>query len=349
MTSQPHPQPRFPDLSYVLPVKLILAATRDGELASYLSWLSRHVHVIVADGSAADVYHHNAHAWPGAVVHAPVRSFTLNGKVAGVCDGVQVAQTRRVVIADDDVRYDAAALARIRALLDEHDAVIPQNYFRPAPWHARWDTGRTLLNRVFGGDYAGTIAVNRESFMSTGGYCGAVLFENLELMRTLRASGFDVHVAPDLYVARQPPPVRQFLNQRVRQAYDSRAQPLRLALELSVLPGLISLRRSPSQLAAVAVAVTVLADVGRRSDGGGDVWPIQSTGWAVPWLLERAVTSWLAMVAWFLGGVTYRGIRLQVAAHDGAAVAGGSCPRATCLCRLALRGANDRWRDMEMP
>ena len=65
------------------------------------------------------------------------------------------------MIADDDVRYEPAALRRAAELLDEHDLVRPQNFFEPLPWHARWDTARTLLNRGFGRDYPGTLAVRR--------------------------------------------------------------------------------------------------------------------------------------------------------------------------------------------
>jgi len=32
------------------------------------------------------------------------------------------------------------------------DLVGPQNFFDPLPWHARWDSARTLLNRASGGD-----------------------------------------------------------------------------------------------------------------------------------------------------------------------------------------------------
>jgi len=63
-----------------------------------------------------------------------------------------------------------------------------------------------------------------------------VLFENLEMERTVRAGGGRVRALHDLYVARRPPSTRHFLGQRVRQAYDSLAQPGRLAAELAILP-----------------------------------------------------------------------------------------------------------------
>ena len=90
------------------------------------------------------------------------------------------------MIADDDVRYDEAALTAVHRLLGRADLVRPQNYFDPLPWHAWWDTGRTLLNRALGADYPGTLAVRRSTFLAMGGYDPDVLFENLELIRTVR-------------------------------------------------------------------------------------------------------------------------------------------------------------------
>ena len=53
------------------------------------------------------------------------------------------------------------SLAKVIAALATADVVRPQNYFQPLPWHARWDTGRMLLNRVTGGDWPGTLGVRR--------------------------------------------------------------------------------------------------------------------------------------------------------------------------------------------
>ncbi|MFI6026574.1 glycosyltransferase [Amycolatopsis magusensis] len=159
---------------------------------------------------------------------------------APACAGVRAA---RVVIADDDVRYEPHELAAAVHLLEHSDLVVPQNYFRPLPWHCRWDTARSLLNRAFGHDYPGTLAVRREAFHRLGCYDGNVLFENLELIRTVQARGGTVRHAPALLVRRLPPAARVFLSQRVRQAYDSFAQPARLAAELAILPVAAALAR----------------------------------------------------------------------------------------------------------
>src|SRR4029079_2928969 len=113
----------------------------------------------------------------------------------------------------------------------------PQNYFDPLPWHARVDAARSLLNRVHSGDrelgsgdFPGTLGVRREAFVACGGYDGDVIFENLELMRTIEAAGGRVATPLDLYVRRLPPTTAHFISQRVRQAYDDFALPVRMAV-----------------------------------------------------------------------------------------------------------------------
>ncbi|WP_314149854.1 glycosyltransferase family 2 protein, partial [uncultured Leifsonia sp.] len=226
------------EAEYILPLRW----ADDGglaELVGYLRGLSAAIDVTVVDGSAPERFSAHAAAIPAGVRHLPVQPWPgRNGKVAGVVTGLRAARHERLVIADDDVRYRADELARLVALLDDADVVAPQNHFDPLPWHARWDTGRILINRALGHDFPGTLAVRR-SLLVEHGYDGDVLFENLELIRTVRAAGGRHLAADDLFVRRRPPTARHFASQRVRQAYDSLAQPARLAAELLILPAVL--------------------------------------------------------------------------------------------------------------
>jgi len=181
----------LPALSYVLPLRWEQAQGRLDELTSYLSDLSKRCQLIVVDGSPPAAFDRHAHAWSGIAQHCPPdpdQRF-LNGKVNGVVTGVRRAVAEAVVIADDDVRYDLNGLGAVAAALQHADLVIPQNVFSSWPWHARWDTARSLLNRSCGADYPGTLAIRRSTFERCGGYDGGVLFENLELIRTVAAHG----------------------------------------------------------------------------------------------------------------------------------------------------------------
>jgi hypothetical protein len=149
-----------------------------------------------------------------------------------------------------------------------------------------------------------------------GGYSADVLFENLELMRTVRAAGGRVASPLDLYVMRRPPTSRRFWSQRVRQAYDEFARPWRLVASLMVMPAaIVSLgRRRARPLVAGALATIGLAEFGRRRAGGTAVFPLTASLLAPLWVLERALCSWIALAERITGGCRYGGTRVRLAA-----------------------------------
>ncbi len=328
-------EPRL-SASYVMPLRSTRPA--DIDLQEYALRLSTWLEVVIADSSPADVFAAHAQAWDDRVTHVRVKSQRLNGKVAGVIDGLAMSTFDTVVLADDDVRYEYSELRQLIALVGSAAAVVPQNYFCPLPWHARWDTGRALLNRAFGHDYAGTAALRRQA-LPDGEYCGAVLFENLEMLRAIRASGGAVRHAGYLYVRRVPPTAAHFWQQRFRQAYDSFAQPGRLAVELATLPLLLVLTssRGGRRTAALLVAaITAAAELGRQRNGGRAVFSTDAAFWAPAWVLERAVCSWAALVWRMQGGVPYAGQRLRIAAHRQRDLASFGCPEHHCVCHERL-------------
>jgi hypothetical protein len=313
------------DAEYVLPLRWSAGEETDAgaiEFADYLRRLDAWIDVTVVDGSEPSVRDAHRKRWvdearPTGLRLIPAEPWPgRNGKVAGVMTGIRCSRHEHVVIADDDVRHDQDSLARVLSRLATADVVRPQNVFRPLPWHARWDTARSLLARATGGDFPGTFAVRRSTIQRAGGYDGDVLFENLEMLRTVRAVGGVEARADDVFVERRPPTTRHFLEQRVRQAYDEWARPGHFAVELALAPLLVSSLRSPSRLVAMAAVAVAIAEAGRRRDGGRTVYPPSSALWAPFWLLERAVTSWLAVGARLRGGAPYRGERLPTAAHS---------------------------------
>ncbi len=295
--------------TYLLPIRKSSAEDLS-ELGTYLEGLSKCMEVIVVDGSPAELFEEHAKWWPSCLHVAPDPELrTTNGKVWGVLTGLRLASHERVLIADEDVRYDVVALTRTLALLDEAQVVRPQNYFEPSPWHAKWDTARTLLNRALDGDWPGTLAVRRSTLEATHGYDGDTLFENLELVRTVEAAGGRSIAPLDLFVARRPSSFRHFLSQRVRQAYDEFARPRRMAIQLSILPASLALLAfRPRALAMAALASCAVAEYGRRRGAGDRVFPPVASLMAPLWLAERAICSWLAVLSRLrYGGVRYHG------------------------------------------
>ena len=192
--------PRVPEsrrsalpMTYVLPLRWH-ADTGLAELTDYLRWLGDRVELLVVDGSPPPLFARHAEAWRGLVRQLPPdpgERGLKNGKVLGVHTGVRAAGHEHVVIADDDVRYDESALERGTPAAGPRPTLVrPQNYFDPLPPGTPGGTpGGALLNRALGADYPGTLAVRRSTFLAMGGYDPDVLFENLELIRTVRGYG----------------------------------------------------------------------------------------------------------------------------------------------------------------
>lgn len=306
------------DASYILPIKTQTTSC-DSAFSQYLRDIAREMELIIVDGSPPEVFEAHHNVWRSFSRHVPPAYDTPMGKVAGVMTGVEMASHERLVIADDDVRYDREALRRLVGMLDDADVVRPQNYFDPLPWHARWDTGRILLARATGGDWPGTLGVRRSALLATGGYRGDVMFENLELVRTVLANGGRERVAHHLFVRRLPPTASHFWSQRVRQAYDELARPERLAVQMSLLPVALTLaaHRRWWGLSAGIAGVVALAETGRRRRGGCSVFSRAAALWAPLWLAERSITSWLAIGArLLLGGIPYNGAVVSDAASS---------------------------------
>jgi hypothetical protein len=306
-------------LSYVLPLRSRSGDNGTEELTEYLVWLSERVELVIVDGSEQAEFETHRDLWASFAIHVPPADDIrcANGKVRGVLTGLRLATREGIVIADDDVRYEDAGLERMAQLLAGADLVRPQNYFEPLPWHARWDTARILLNRAVGSDFPGTLGVRRSFLASVGGYDGDVLFENLELIRTVRAGGGRVVDEPALFVRRRPPTFARFLEQRPRQAYDDWAQPLRFAFFLATAPAIAALaRHRPRGLALAAGAAVIAAGSGRARNGGREVFDRVSPLFAPLWVVERAALAWVALARRLVGrGCPYAGTVIARAAN----------------------------------
>jgi len=282
-----------------------------GELGAYLCALSELCDVTVVDGSEDGVRRRHVDQWsPYARLLEP-EGTGANGKVVGAMTGIRHARQEVVVLADDDVRYDATAVTQLLDRVANADLVRPQNVYDDWPWPARWDFARCLVNRAFGADWPGTFALRRSAILAIGGWSAEVLFENLQLVRTARAHGLRVVNAPQLVVLRTPPTAEHFWSQRVRHAYDDFAQPARLVAELALLPVLLAIAaRRPRLLLIPVTAAVALGEVGRRRFGVVPA-PRTSALWCPVWLLERSVCVWIALGSWSRGGVRYHGRRVR--------------------------------------
>ena len=293
--------------TYLLPIRRISTCREEiGNLFDYFRTLrDLGCELIVIDGSPPEIFEEHHRAWGAVCRHVRVdpKYSYLNGKVNGVHTGVDLARCEYIVLADDDIRYTAASIARTCDLLERHDMVRPQNYLSPLPWWGRMEAARMLINRgvLRTGDYPGTCAFRRSTCLRIGHYDGDVLFDNEEIVRHFVSNGADVCFALDLFVLKRPPLFRKWLEQRPRQAYEDFAMRAKTTFFISLLPATIALaiifgaRVALAFFTFVSACTVLLACRGLWRDEAYRVFPGYVVLYAPLWLLDRALSVYWSL------------------------------------------------------
>lgn len=327
--------------TYLLPIRRVgLNRDEAADFARYFQTLTEAgCEVLVVDGSPSEVFAAHAHAWRDVCRHVAVNpAYTyLNGKVNGVHTGVDLANSERIVLADDDIRYTPGDIERACRLLERHEMVRPQNYLSPLPWWGRMEAARMLINRgaLPTGDYPGTCAFRRSTMRRVGHYDGDVLFDNEEIVRHFVLQGADVCFALDFFIRKRPPTFQKWMEQRPRQAYEDFVMRAKTAVFMSLLPVLVALGLSVGLRAAfVFAAITSLCAAslalrGLRRNRAQRCFPASIILFAPLWVLERALSVYWALY-WRVarGGYPF-GNRLISKGTGRAWVAGGRVQRRT--------------------
>jgi hypothetical protein len=293
--------------TYILPIRRVRADPQEAAaFARYFRSLAlAGCEVIAVDGSSREVFAEHERAWRDVCRHVSVdpKYTYLNGKVNGVHTGVDLASFEKIVLADDDIRYTARDIERACDLLERHEMVRPQNYLSPLPWWARMESARMLINRgaLKTGDYPGTCAFRRSTFLSVGHYDGDVLFDNEEIVRHFVLQGADVFYALDLFVLKRPPTFRKWVEQRPRQAYEDFVMRAKTLLFISLLPVTAALWLLTSARAAlvfvcfVFISATSLALRGLLRDKAYRFFPAYVILYAPVWVMERMLSTYWAI------------------------------------------------------
>ena len=321
--------------TYLLPIRRVRFDPVEVEtLGDYFKLLDlAGCEVLIVDGSPKPVFDEHRRSWRRFSRHvAPDPKYTfLNGKVNGVHTGVALASCERIILADDDIRYEAGDIKRMCHLLDRFEMVRPQNFFRPLPPWVQVETARILINRgvLRAGDYPGTCGFRRSTMNRVGPYDGDVLFDNEEIIRHFALHNSTIKYAVDFFILKKPPTFTKWLEQRPRQAYEDFVMRAKTAAFLSVLP--ITLALSYFQgagaglllLGAISLISMLIAARGLLRNAAHRFFPFSSVLFAPLWILERSISVYWS-VYWRVcyGGYPF-GERLLSKGTGGAWVAGG--------------------------
>lgn len=322
--------------SFIVPIRRVIFDQIEAEVfTGYFEMLrSAGCEVLVIDGSPAAVFEDHQERWSAFVSKhvAPDPQYKyLNGKVNGVHTGVDLASCERIIVADDDIRFTAANIERMVALLEDYEMVRPQNYIQPLPWWARLETARILINRgvLRAGDYPGTCGFRRSTMRRVGPYDGDVLFDNEEIVRHFALQGANINYARDFFILKRPPTFKKWLEQRPRQAYEDFVMRAKTIAFLAVLPLvfgfglLISSTAAWLLIAAISLLAMLLSGLGLARDRAYKYFPLSSPLFSPLWIFERSVSVYWA-VYWRVryGGYPF-GARLLSKGTGDAWIAGG--------------------------
>ena len=266
----------------------------------------------MVDGSPAQVFDKHDATWKGVCTHLTVnRQYGyLNDKVNGVHTGVERASCDKIILGDDDIRYDRPDIEAMVDLLDRFEVVRPQNFLHPLPWWAKMESARMLINRASLrlADYPGTCGFRRKTMLRVGHYDGDVLFDNEEIIRHFAQAGAKIEYAHDFFVLKRPPNFRKWLEQRPRQAYEDFGLRVKTGMFLSLLPAgaLLSAmkgwRAGGVYFLTVAIGSVLLALRGRQRGQAAKYFPLSACFFAPLWVLERALSSYWAVYHYITRG-----------------------------------------------
>jgi hypothetical protein len=298
----------------LLPIRR--ATFSEGEARDFVEYFDMLVHadceVIVVDGSPPSVFAEHRRCWGPLVRHQEVdrRFGYLNDKVNGIHTGVEIASCEKILLADDDIRYTSADVAKMCASLDQWEMVRPQNFLSPLPWWGRMEAARMLINRATLriGDYPGTCGFRRATMLRVCHYDGDVLFDNEEMIRHFAAAGASIEYAIDFFIEKRPPSFRKWKEQRPRQAYEDFGLRLKTAFFLAlpaflVAAGLLGGWLGCAMFLGAASALSVaLAYAGRARGGAAKYISAFVCPYAPLWILERTISTYCAVYWHFRHG-----------------------------------------------
>lgn len=286
-------EPRPRRCSYVVPIDAA-AALDVSELARYFSSLAiAGCEVLVLDSSSHAAFEENQRVLRWVARHVARRT-----PFDPVRTSIDLASCEKIIIASHEVRYSKTEIEAVCGLLEIHEVVEPQEYVDPLPWWSGIDAGRILVHRGVEPlpDHGSTFGFRKGMLRSLreidsagrGHVCG------------LAARGAEVFSAFDLFVRRQPPPLREWLLQRPRLAADDFALPRKTALFLALIPMTLLLavfagvRVATGYTLAVEFLSVLLAFRGRA--GAEAFFPLRACLLAPLWVIERSVSVYWAVL-----------------------------------------------------
>ena len=139
-----------------------------------------------------------------------------------------------------------------------------------------------------------------QTFLNAGEYDGDVLFDNEELIRHFARRGARIAYENDFSVLKRTATFRKWLEQRPRQAYEDFGLRGKTILFASILPTLVSVIAIGGFVPfclfflLLSIVSTTIAVIGRKRGNAAEYFDFHVPAYATWWVIERAISTWVA-------------------------------------------------------
>lgn len=241
-----------------------------------------------------------------------------NDKSNGVCAAVDRCTCNNILIVDDHYRLTRSTILRLERYYEIYDVFKCMPKFNNAKISVLIDMcGMFVVNTLdYRKQYCGHLALKKSQFVKNGFPCRDSLFDEFAFEKYLRNCGCKVGFVRDIALeATQNISAFKFLEQRIRYAYENMCMPVRFAFELSILPLMLALY-SCSKIYALFFFllltgfIVIVALIGQIRYNCG-LYPKMTFLLSPLWYWHYPITSWIALICYFTGGVYFGGRKVK--------------------------------------
>ena len=315
------------ELSIIVPIKCgSIEAVEDFTkyIVNLSTLLSRYsIQILIADECDSKVYDYmndRLHAFENVEHFIPEAKYRVgqNDKSNGVCAAVDRCKYDNILLVDDHYRLTKNTILSLEKYYEIYDVFKCMPKFDNAKMSVLIDMcGMFVVNMLdYRKQYCGHLALTKSPFVKNAFPCRDSLFDEFAFEKYLRNCGYKVGFVRDIALeATQNISTFKFLEQRIRYAYENMCMPVRFALELSVLPLMLALYSCSKIYAlffflSLTGFILIVALIGQKRYNCG-LYPKTTFLLGPLWYWHYPITSWIALICYFTGGVYFGGRKVK--------------------------------------
>jgi cellulose synthase/poly-beta-1,6-N-acetylglucosamine synthase-like glycosyltransferase len=315
------------NLSIIIPIKINYNVNLF-DFVKYINELSQQLEeykyeIIIADESKDDVFNYIETKTQNLDKLKHLRPDSIyrtgnNDKLNGIFAALKYSEYDKILLVDDHYRVSKSTLINLVPLYDTYDCFKMMPKFQHFPVSVLIDLcGMYVVNLIDPKkQYCGHLCFKKTCIEKYGFPNRNSLFDELAIEMHIKKHRCTVGYIRNVSLeAVQNISMKKFWEQRVRYAYENMAFPTRFVFSLLILPGIFLLSILNFKIALLiilflSIIITAVAGMGQLLYGK-NISPWYTFLFAPMWFWFYPITSWIAVVKYFTGGVMFGGNKIK--------------------------------------